>query len=185
MKEIWKDVDLSNYRGEDYTGLYQVSNLGRVKGLSRLKYSKGKVYSAIKEKILKPSFARDYLIIMLSKNNKRKGYLLSRLVAVHFVPNPDNKPEVNHKDGIKRHNFDYNLEWSTRSENMKHAVKNDLLFMHHGEDLTQSKLKECHVLFIRKLLKKGRTHKYIAKMFYVDKSTISDIKRRKTWAWLV
>lgn len=69
----------------------------------------------------------EYLNCLLSKNNKRKAYRVHRLVAKAFIPNPENKPVVNHLDGNKFNNTAHNLAWCTSSENSKHAVKHDLV----------------------------------------------------------
>lgn len=111
MKEIWKDI-------EEYEGLYQVSNLGRVKRL------KGKYVSA--ERMVNPSRHTDgYLQFNLCKNGKRKNHKIHRLVAQAFIPNPENKPEVNHIDEDKTNNNINNLEWSTRKENVNHGTRNE------------------------------------------------------------
>lgn len=68
-----------------------------------------------------------YLGVVLCKNGKTKLIAVHRLVAMHFIPNPENKPQVNHKNGVKNDNAAENLEWVTQSENMKHAVKTGLL----------------------------------------------------------
>lgn len=107
-KEIWKDI-------EGYEGLYQVSNLGRVKSNLR------------KGRILKPSTTHDgYYNLTLSKNGQLKTYRVHRLVCSAFISNPLNKSEVNHIDGNKKNNSIENLEWCTRSENAKHAHKTGL-----------------------------------------------------------
>ena len=106
MEEVWKDI-------EGYEGLYQVSNLGRVKSLSRID-SLGRKY---KEKMLRQSNSRGYLHICLSKDNNRKGYQTHRLVAQAFVSNPKNKPQVNHIDEDKTNNQANNLNWMTSKEN--------------------------------------------------------------------
>lgn len=100
-QEIWQDI-------KGWEGYYQVSNIGRVKSL----------YEDV-EKILKQK-ERRYLSVCLFKDKKRKYVNVHRLVAQNFIPNPNNKGEVNHKNGIKTDNRVENLEWSTRSENSKH-----------------------------------------------------------------
>lgn len=105
MSEVWKDVP-------GYEGLYQVSNLGRLKRTFR--NGKENILIGKKDKY-------GYTAVILSKNQRKKHCLLHRLVAGVFVLNPENKPEVNHKDRNKRNNVADNLEWATGSENVKHA----------------------------------------------------------------
>lgn len=106
-QEIWQDVVW-------YEGLYQISNLGNVK---RLWFQK----NILKEKILKFWKSKSwYLYINLYINGIRKYYLIHRLVCMSFLNNINNKPHVNHKNWIKSDNRLENLEWCTRSENMKH-----------------------------------------------------------------
>lgn len=117
MEEIWKDI-------EGYEGIYQVSNLGRVKGLERYD-SNGHL---LKEKILKTSINRDgYEKVSIQKNAKKKTYKIHRLVAIAFIPNVENKKEVNHIDGNKLNNRVNNLEWCTKEENERHARNNNLI----------------------------------------------------------
>lgn len=117
--EVWKDIP-------GYEGLYQVSNMGRVKSLERTKDNNGgKV--AIPERIMRTSVDTvGYSIVCLTKDGKRKTHKIHRLVGMAFVPNPENKQEINHKDGDKRNNCAVNLEWSTRLENMHHAYATGL-----------------------------------------------------------
>lgn len=115
MKEIWKDII-------GYEGIYQVSNLGRVKSLERIVLSKG-VATKRKERVLKSSNRRGYRQLTLAKNRSRAQRSVHRLVAEVFIPNPDNKKEINHIDGNKANNIVDNLEWCTRKENAVHSIK--------------------------------------------------------------
>ncbi len=113
---IWKDV-------KGYEGLYQISNEGSVKSIARIvSVNSSQKCRSVRENILKLNERpNDYLFVDLSKNNVAKIHSIHVLVALHFVPNPDGKPEINHKDGNKKNNNDWNLEWSTKSENARHT----------------------------------------------------------------
>jgi len=111
---------------KDYEGLYQISNYGRVKTLERY-YFLGNNKIKVKEKILKSSNNNyGYANVTLSKKNKQKEICTHTLVAKHFIPNPENKPTINHKDGNKKNNKISNLEWATYSEQEYHAYQNKL-----------------------------------------------------------
>lgn len=117
--EVWKDI-------KGYEGLYQVSNFGNVKSLSRLKKNHSKMQH-IPEKL--KSFRVDpqgYLMLDLYKNNKQKTVRVHRLVAEAFVPNDDAKETVNHIDGNKSNNNTSNLEWASFKEQNDHFYKNNL-----------------------------------------------------------
>lgn len=112
MTEVWKDV-------KGYEGLYQVSNLGRVKSLARI-LNDGRKW---KEKVLKLGKDKDgYLQVHLYKNGKPKMFKIYRLVAEAFIPNPDSLPCVNHKDEDKTNNTVENLEWCTHEYNVNYGV---------------------------------------------------------------
>lgn len=114
MEEIWKDI-------EGYEGLYQVSNMGRIKSLERYKENHGKLQK-VEEKIKTINIKNSgYQFVQLYKNNKYKNLMVHRLVAQAFIPNVNNKPQINHIDGNKLNNNVTNLEYCTNSENNKHA----------------------------------------------------------------
>lgn len=105
--ETWKDV-------AGYEGMYQVSDEGRVRRLVG--------YKCKATRILKPvKHTNGYLLVRLCKNGESKCTRIHRLVADAFIPNTENKGDVNHIDGNKTNNHVSNLEWATRSENLKHA----------------------------------------------------------------
>jgi len=115
MNVSWKPI-------KNYEGLYEISNHGIIKSLEHININSLGVKSIFKTKILNPPpNNKGYLVVQLMKSGKRKTFSIHRLVAFTFILNPQNKPEVNHKDGIKTNNKVNNLEWSTKSENGQHA----------------------------------------------------------------
>lgn len=165
VKEIWKDIS-------DYNGLYQVSNLGRIKSFKRNR-----------EIILKPFKNRcGYYQVDLNKNTKGKTYTNHRLVMFAFkLEEKFEYNEVNHIDGNKENNTLDNLEWCTRSENLKHAY-NTGLKSSIGENNSRSKLTEIQVKKIRfyydnKIFNQSK----LSKMYNVNKQSISNIVLYKTW----
>lgn len=113
--EIFKDI-------EGYKGLYQVSNLGRVKSLPRVKVNNSGL-RLIKGQILKPQTKRlGYLKVDLYKDGQQKSFFIHRLVATAFIPNPDNLPTVNHKDENPSNNMVENLEWCDNSYNINYGT---------------------------------------------------------------
>ena len=172
MKEIWKAI-------KDYEGKYEVSNLGRVKSLERT----SRLNKKIKEKILAPrEHTGGYLRVQLS----RKDFYIHRLVAETFIPNPENKSQVNHIDGNKRNNRVDNLEWNTPLENNLHAIrtglnKKDREFMikiancenHKKAMIRKRKLNDKQILEIRN--SKESEYK-LAETYNVCRSHIHNIK---------
>ncbi len=123
MEEIWKDV-------EGYEGYYQVSNLGRLRSLDRIirqKFPSGKMVDRkYPGKIFtcNPNQPGGYVSTELQKDGHSKNVLVHRLVAQAFIPNPDNLPQVNHKDENKQNNCVENLEWCSNSYNVNYGSRN-------------------------------------------------------------
>lgn len=162
MKEIWKDID--GYKD------YQVSNMGRLKSL---KFNR--------ETILKQGVQNcGYRNIQLYNDRVRKGLLVHRLVAIAFVPNPENKAQVNHINGIKTDNNSNNLEWCTASYNLEHAKK-EKLNKCHSESHYRAMLTNDQVVEIRKMLENGLKPSVVASMFNQKVGNIYKIKNYQIW----
>ena len=117
LNEKWKHI-------KDYELLYDVSNYGRVKSLEKKSIMNNRTYPT---KILKCHIGtKNYLDVDLCNNGKSHRYRVHRLVAEAFIPNPENKPQVNHEDCNKWNNKVNNLTWNTNSENQQHAFRNGL-----------------------------------------------------------
>lgn len=147
MNEVWKDI-------EGYEGLYQVSNLGRVKALEKTWICGwNNVTRHQEEKILKVNpNTKGYPSVCLSKNSKTITYGIHILVARAFIPNPDNLPQVNHKDEDKTNNCADNLEWCTNKYNSNYGTRNQRI----GKKLTNSNLSKpiCQYTTEGELVKK-------------------------------
>lgn len=115
--EIWKDI-------KNFEGLYQVSNLGRVKSLERYKKHSYNGIAHLKEKILKPLNINNYQRVVLRKQNKRHNKFVHRLVVEAFIPNEKKYKEVNHKDENPSNNSIENLEWCSHKYNMNYGTIN-------------------------------------------------------------
>jgi hypothetical protein len=117
--EVWKDIP-------GYEGYYQVSNFGRVKRLARYvdRHAYGIVHKKFyRERIIKNSLVHGYPVVNLCKENFVKHFQIHRIVAQTFIPNPLNKEQVNHKNGIRNDNRVENLEWVTNTENQRHSFQ--------------------------------------------------------------
>lgn len=125
MKEEWKDI-------VGFEGLYQISNMGRVKSLNYRKTGREKIRKACKN-------SDGYLYLCLYKNNKAKYYTIHILVAQAFIPNPYNLPQINHIDENKENNHVDNLEWITCKENINHGTHNKRSAENRRNDPKRSK----------------------------------------------
>jgi hypothetical protein len=153
LKQVWRNI-------EGCPG-YQVSSMGRVRS---------------PKIILQPVTDSDgYVCVSLPTGKKR----IHILVARAFLPNPNQHPIVNHKDGNKRNNTVSNLEWCDNDYNMRHAAETGL--MASGERHGLAELSAAKVSMINSLYREGKTQAELARMFKVNQSTISRVLNKKTW----
>jgi hypothetical protein len=159
---IWKEI--INYPN------YKISNNGEIKSIC---YNK--------EKLLKTQDMNGYLRVGLSKNGKVNLFLIHRLVAIAFLENTENHNFINHKNGIKSDNKVENLEWCNSSENLNHALTNNLRVMPKGINHHNSKLTEEQVLEIRK---SNLSQTELALKYNVKQPLISSIINKRKWKHL-
>jgi DNA-binding CsgD family transcriptional regulator len=169
--EIWKDV-------VGYEGLYEVSNLGQVRSIRRDIGAGRKGGGLIKGYITKVGYR--YVGIGVRGVSKR-GCSVHRMVCKAFHPNPLNKETVNHIDGDKSNNRASNLEWSTWTENNRHARRTGLNIAARGERSGNSKLTEADVIRIRWLSDNGMKNKDIAIIYGLSRRGVSFIVSRINW----
>lgn len=175
--EKWVDI-------KGYEGLYQISDMGNVKVLPRRFKNKSGRYSTVRECIkVCPINHRGYHRTQLTdKNKNKKIYSVHRIVAQHFLPNPFNHPEVNHKNGLKTDNRATEIEWCTKAYNEKHALETGL--KPKGSKSHKALLDETQVLTIVKCRHDGLKSEDIAKYFKVSKHAIIAIMSGSNWGWL-
>jgi len=153
---------------------YEVSDLGRLRRANRVLHPYCDSYG--------------YPCADLRAGGRRQRKRMHRLVAAAFIPNPGNKPEVNHIDADRRNNHVQNLEWVTRQENASHAVSLGLMCgppPRRGEAHHAAKLTRFDVLEIRRRCGTGTyRRKQIADEYGVTRAAIGLIARKRNWAWL-
>lgn len=177
-EEIWKSIS-------GYEGLYEVSTLGNVRSIDRVVQSRWGDCK-IKGRMLKPAITKQgYLLVVLCKDGVMKTFKKSRLIALAFIPNPENKREVNHVNGIKTDDRATQLEWSTPSENIIHA--RDKLHMGNffskgmapaNRILTDAKVVEIRSRFANEKI----TQVQLGKEYGVTNAAINLIIKRKNFS---
>lgn len=162
--EIWRNILNTNY---------EVSNIGNIRHIKTKNYTKQST-----------STTSNRFYVKIKINGKGKHLNVAREVAKAFISNPNNLPQVNHKDGNKLNNNVENLEWISKSDNEKHAFANNLKTPTKGELSGMSKLKNEDVKFIKQNYKpydKVYGCHALGRMFNVNSNTISSIIRGETW----
>lgn len=159
--EIW--ITVKDFEKYEFSNTFKVRRIGS----KRLK-------------AIQTNDAGYFSVSLYKNNNNAKHILIHRLIAEHFIPNPENKPQVNHINGIKTDNRVENLEWCTQSENMLHAYRTGLQIPKKGEEKFNSKLTQKDVLEIRELVKR-MSQQRIANIFDVNRTTIQSIVEGRTW----
>lgn len=175
--EVWRPIPT-------YEGLYEISNLGRVRSLPREETTEGRHRVAVVRKrkgsLLSLRGGR-YKTVVLYKNGRGRQFTVHRIVALVFLGHPpEDLSEVNHIDEDKHNNCVWNLEWSTRKENALHSSHKQ-----RGEKCSKAKLTEKQVLEIKDLLAEGILFQNeIAEMYNVSPHAVFRIKAGDNWAWL-
>lgn len=169
MVEQWKPV-------AGYEGDYEVSNFGRVRSLKRSTYGR----------ILRPCFdgRKHYLHVSLSKNGVSTVKNVHRIVAIAFLENPDNLPEVNHKDEDKTNNCANNLEWCSHVYNNRYGSKRTCS---KGSRNAMSRISEDTVREIRRLYIPNSPEfgvRALSKRFNISETHTCAIIKRRRWGWL-
>lgn len=181
--EYWKNLDLEELDGEVFVPTYErntyyVSNFGRIRSLYRKTVNR-----SIRERILKQNVCEwGYCTTTFSVGRRRNKVVTHKIVALAFLPNPENKPHVNHINGIKTDNRVENLEWCTHSENMQHAYDTGLN-KNHGLNHNKNKLTLEQVLLIKRyyMIYKKKNYKAVSVKFNVSNTTIRRIATGKMW----
>jgi hypothetical protein len=176
--EIWMPVDVGGF----YEGLYEISNMGRWKILYREWATYNGATTKFDERITNGSLSHGYRVVCMKKDNIGKSIGLHRLVALAFLPNPNDLPMVNHKNAVRNDNRVENLEWCTAKENNAHAFKMGLMNIAKGERQRSAKLTDEKVRAMRRLYETGEYSTYdLSKIFDIDSRQCGRIVKYQAW----
>lgn len=167
-------VDIPNFEG-----LYACSKKGEIKSYDRITINKRGTAQSFKGRILKPKKTKQgYLAVVLVKDSNRYNLRVNRIIATVYLANPENKPDVNHKDCNKINNSVNNLEWVTKEENMQHAELNGLVKRKSGFDNKRSKPIICFDLS-GNILKEYGSKGDAARDLNISRGNITNVLRGK------
>lgn len=177
--EIWKSVDVGGF----FEGFYEISDLGRWKILPRrVQSSKGERWHISKPRITTGTNSHGYRVVQMKREGIKKQVGVHVVVALAFINNHNNLPEVNRKDLIRSNNNKDNLEWVTGLQNKQHARDNGACWTTRGTERANSKLTDEKVKEIRRLYMTGKhSYRSLAKDFDVSFSHIDDIVNYRRW----
>ena len=172
--EIWKQIP-------EYEGLYEISNFGRARSMPRVLLESRGHTRKYRSKILEGSMNdKGYRSVMLCKDFVQVLHTVARRVANAFIPNPENKAEVNHKSGDKLDNSVNNLEWMTHQENSLH--RNAVLLKNVGEAVHTAKMTSTQVIEIRKMRAETKLScRAIGEKFGVNGAAVYAAVMRRSW----
>lgn len=152
-----------------YSDKYEVNILGQIRNVRTGRYTQ-------------PVPDKDgYFRVVVYFNGKTNNYIVHRIIAEHFIPNPNNYPIINHKDGNKQNNKISNLEWCTNLQNMQHAARNGFFHGRKGEEHHNARLAENDIREIRKLRKQGVLRNDVAKRFSIQPQQVTRICSYQRW----
>lgn len=168
-----------------YEGLYMVSDLGRIKSIFRQVHGLGGKTHSFPEKLLSHQIDKfGYHRVPLRKNSKAKYFSVHRLVARHFISNPFNLPQVNHKKGNKSDNRATELEWCTASQNKKHSYDEFNHARMRGERNGMTKITPEIIQSVKEAYKQLQSFNLTGKLFGISNTHAWRIVRNKTWEHL-
>tara|TARA_R110000787_G_scaffold273466_1_gene381166 strand:+ start:112 stop:678 length:567 start_codon:yes stop_codon:yes gene_type:complete len=179
MSEVWKDV-------VNYEGYYQVSNTGKIRSVTRVAIrANGREHPINGRELRFKADAKGYFRGAYCVNKKMWTYKVHREVAKAFIPNPENKATVNHRDGNKQNNNVDNLEWNTFAENLKHSFDTGLQDNFIGASkIRQIKKRKLTPEMFTEFVddrESGFTHRRLQAKYAIDRKTIYSILKKDTY----